>query len=73
MAPTRFFHKIDGNVRELPDRGPFRYERVAPAGRELKCPINRAFTDHEVDALVAWCESVAQAIVGHGASAASEQ
>ncbi len=27
MAPTRFFHKIDGNVRELPDRGPFRYER----------------------------------------------
>ena len=44
-----------------------------PAGRELKCPINRAFTDHEVDALVAWCESVAQAIVEHGASAASEQ
>ena len=27
MAPTRFFHKIDGNVHELPDRGPFRYER----------------------------------------------
>ena len=22
MAPTRFFHQIDGNVHELPDRGP---------------------------------------------------
>ena len=27
MVPTRFFHQIDGNVHELPDRGPFRYER----------------------------------------------
>ena len=27
MAPTRFFHEINGNVHELPDRGPFRYER----------------------------------------------
>jgi hypothetical protein len=45
----------------------------APAGRELKCTIDRAFTDDEVDALVAWCESVAQAIVRHGASAASGQ
>ena len=27
MARTRFFHKIYGNVHELPDRGPFRYER----------------------------------------------
>ena len=27
MAPTRFFHEIYGNVHELPDRGPFRYER----------------------------------------------
>ena len=27
MAPTRFFHEICGNVHELPDRGPFRYER----------------------------------------------
>jgi len=27
MAPTRFFHQIGGNVHELPDRGPFRYER----------------------------------------------
>ena len=27
MVPTRFFHEIYGNVHELPDRGPFRYER----------------------------------------------
>ena len=26
VAPTRFFHEIYGNVHELPDRGPFRYE-----------------------------------------------
>lgn len=27
MARTRFFHEIDGNVHELPDRGPYPYER----------------------------------------------
>ena len=27
MAPTRFFHEIYGNVHELLDKGPFRYER----------------------------------------------
>ena len=43
-----------------------------PAGRELKCLINRALTDDEVDALVAWCESVAQAIVEHGPQATPE-
>lgn len=37
-----------------------------PAGRELKCVIDRKFATHEVDALVAWCESVEQAIVGPG-------
>ena len=37
-----------------------------PAGRELKCPIARRFTNDEVDALVRWCESVVQAIAGHG-------
>ena len=26
-TPTRFFHRIYGNVHELPDKGPFRYER----------------------------------------------
>ena len=44
----------------------------APAGRELKCLVDRAFTDDEVDALVAWCESVAQAIVEHGPQAPPE-
>ena len=29
---------------------------------DLRCPIDRAFTDSEVDILIAWCESVAQAI-----------
>ena len=43
------------------------------AGRDLKCHIDRAFTDDEVDALVAWCESVEQAIVEHGLKATSEQ
>ena len=37
-----------------------------PAGRELKCVIDRKFVTEEVDALVAWCESVEQAIVGQG-------
>ena len=37
-----------------------------PAGRELKCVIDRQFATHEIDALVAWCESVEQAIVGQG-------
>lgn len=27
MAKIRFFHEVDGNVRELPDRETFRYER----------------------------------------------
>ena len=36
-----------------------------PAGKELKCLIDRAFTDDEVDALVAWCESAEQAIRKH--------
>ena len=36
-----------------------------PAGKELKCPIDRVFTDDEVNAVVAWCESVEQAIREH--------
>ena len=36
------------------------------AGRELKCHVNRAFTATEIDALVAWCESVEHAVVKHG-------
>ena len=38
----------------------------APSGKELRCPIDRVFTDDEVNALVAWCESVEQAIREHG-------
>ena len=34
-------------------------------GKRLTCFIDRAFTDDEVDALVAWCESVEQAIREH--------
>ena len=33
-----------------------------PAGRDLRCLIDRPFTDDEVDTIVAWCGSVAQAI-----------
>ena len=38
-----------------------------PAGRDLKCRIDRAFTDDEMNLLVAWCESVAEVIVEHAA------
>ena len=44
-----------------------------PAGSELKCLIDRALTDDEVEALLAWCESVAQAIVKHGLKATPEK
>ena len=37
----------------------------ASTGKGWKCLIDRAFTVTEVDALVAWCESVAQAIREH--------
>ena len=45
----------------------------APAGRDLKCLIDRAFTDDEVEKLVAWCESVVQVITEHGQKATPEQ
>jgi hypothetical protein len=37
-----------------------------PAGRELKCPINRKFSDDEIAFLKDWCEDVANAIKEHG-------
>ena len=40
-------------------------------GKVLACFIDRAFTDDELDALVAWCESVEQAIREHGQKAAA--
>ncbi len=44
-----------------------------PAGQDLKCVIDRAFTDDEVDKLVAWCESVELAIEQHGLNTTPEQ
>ena len=44
-----------------------------PAGRDLKCVIDREFTDAEVDALVAWCASVGQAILQQGLNAGTER
>ena len=37
-----------------------------PAGQRLKCPIRQRLTDTEVDALLAWCAAVADAIREHG-------
>ena len=37
-----------------------------PAGRELKCLIDRAFTEEEVDKILAWCEEVAATIAKYG-------
>lgn len=44
-----------------------------PAGRDLKCAIDRAFAPDEIDALVSWCESVEQAITAHGLKPAPRQ
>jgi hypothetical protein len=38
----------------------------APAGNEFKCPISRALTDKEVDALLAWILSAADRIEDAG-------
>ena len=38
----------------------------APAGDELRCSIDRAFTDAEIGKILAWCEEVAVAIAKHG-------
>jgi hypothetical protein len=37
-----------------------------PAGQELKCSIDRVFTDAEVDKILAWCEEAAATIAKHG-------
>jgi hypothetical protein len=37
-----------------------------PAGQELRCPIDRLFTDEEVGNLLAWCDEVAAAIAKYG-------
>ncbi len=43
------------------------------AGRDLKCPIDKPFTNDEVDTLVTWCEAVEQVVVEHGPTAGPEQ
>mgnify|MGYP001163234682 FL=1 len=37
-----------------------------PAGRELKCLINRKLSDEEIASLLGWCEAVTEAIREHG-------
>ena len=56
-APTEAVEQL---WREAEQTGLF-----VPAGKDLKCPIDRVFTEDEVNALVAWCESVEQAIRKH--------
>jgi hypothetical protein len=55
----------ENEVRELRSKaeatGLFR-----PAGHELKCSIDRAFSEVEIAAILTWCEQVASAITGHG-------
>ncbi len=36
------------------------------AGRELKCPVDRAFSEDETALLISWCEKVDAAIREHG-------
>lgn len=37
-----------------------------PAGRDLKCQINRTLTEPEIESLVQWCEAVEKAVRQHG-------
>jgi hypothetical protein len=37
-----------------------------PVGQELRCSIDRAFTDEEVRKVLAWCEEVADTIAKYG-------
>lgn len=38
----------------------------SPAGRELKCQINRSLSDEEVSRIIEWLESVSHAVRKHG-------
>jgi len=38
----------------------------SPAGRELKCPINRPFSHQEISSLLGWCEAVAETAQRYG-------
>lgn len=37
-----------------------------PAGHELKCPINRSFSEAEISGLLSWIEAVAEAVREYG-------
>lgn len=37
-----------------------------PAGREVKCPINRSFTETEISGLLAWIQSAGDAVRKYG-------
>jgi hypothetical protein len=37
-----------------------------PAGRELKCIVDHALTEEEIDLLISWCEKTANIIKKHG-------
>ena len=55
----------ENEVRRLWDKalaiGPFRR-----AGRELKCSIDRAFTESEIGELLSWCQEAATTIAQYG-------
>ena len=55
----------DGEIKRLwskaKETGLFR-----PAGHELRCSINRGFTDAEIAKVLAWCEEVAASITTPG-------
>ena len=42
------------------------YAFFEPAGMNLKCQVNREFSNEEIDSIEAWCMSVEEAIRKHG-------
>lgn len=51
----------DGLLSQAEATGLFR-----PAGHELKCTVDRKFSEEEISSVISWCEAVAQAIKKHG-------
>ena len=52
---------VEGLRQRAEETGLFR-----PSGRDFKCQVDRAFLDHEIDALIQWLEAVEQAVTTHG-------
>ncbi|MDE0393209.1 MAG: hypothetical protein OYK82_00375 [Gammaproteobacteria bacterium] len=46
---------------------------TSPGGHELKMPIDRNLSLDQVNAIVAWCESVERGIIDHGLDATPEE